>query len=126
MKSPGTHPALRSVALIVIAMALLFLNREQTGEPWHSALILATIIAGYILTGSMLAVALASAAMAGLYIDIQSPEFAPKYLYPGITVGALSVCLLVIVRRWRAHIRATHQARWQRRHKGGAKKSKTT
>ena len=117
MKSPGTHPITRAIALAALLAAMLTLNRDALPMIWHWLLIVAVIFAGYALTGSIIAVSLAATLLAAIHSDLGAPDITSRIVYPAIAVLALLTTLLSVIQRWRARIQATHDARWATRSK---------
>lgn len=101
----------------MIALGLFVIDTNST-HLLHQVVWPAVIVLGfYLVTRAPLATALIVAALAILHADSASTLLAPRIIYPAAALLALSLCVVILTRRFRHRIRATHNARWSNRSK---------
>ena len=64
---------------------------------------------------NVLAVALAVIALAGIRSDLDNPDWVPSLAYPALTLAAFTVAATLLIKRFRARMIATCDARNARR-----------
>jgi hypothetical protein len=101
----------------VVLLAACVVAYEPTGtELWHRLVLpLAMAAAAWLMVQNVVAVALGTALLAGIHSAPGGSDPVQAIAYPVVTAAATVVLVTVWIGRFRARIRATHQARWQDR-----------
>ena len=105
----------RGIGVILMGAILFTLDIAQE-TVWH-ALILPVLlgIAAYLITQSLMAVALAVATLAFANADLDAEFWVTRWAYPGIAIVAAAVCVCLAAARFIARVRDTRAARWAHR-----------
>ncbi len=111
---------------VLVILAALTLYGPSTDQSALAELVLPLIIgaAAVLVVQNLLAVLLAGALLAGIHAnwDLSAWGGAPtadswveNTAYPLVCIACLLGSLAILIKRFRQKIRATHEARWQRR-----------
>ena len=116
----GSGPGLPAILNRIVGLALILsflLGYEPGGSGLGNNVLLplALALGSWLILRSALALALAATLLAGAHSVPGANDVAPGLIYPGIAVGAALVVLASLGHRFRRHILATRDARWQQR-----------
>jgi hypothetical protein len=111
---------LRWRVLGVALLAICIVAYEPAAETaWHRLwLPIGMAGAAWLMVQNLAAVCLGAALLAGIHSDPGSADWIPARAYPAVALIASIVLAAILARRFRAHIRATHAARWRHRRDG--------
>mgnify|MGYP006223302557 CR=1 FL=1 len=85
-------------------------------NPLHQLWLPLMLAAGaYLMTQSIMAVAIACGTLAFTHINSTSPFWVESIAYPSIVFVCLTVIAMTLIQRFRKRIKATHDERWARR-----------
>lgn len=110
-----THLAQRGAGLLLAAGILFVLDLDNAHALQQLWLPLGLAVAAYLMTRSLMAVGLATLALAVVHIDFSSAGWVEAWAYPLIALGSFIVCATVALGRFRRHVADTHEARWAQR-----------
>ncbi len=101
-------------SLLILAALISF--RPGSATLFHQLLIPLLFVCGVLLvTKAYLATALAVAALAAVATAPGSEDPVPGLVYPAIAAIAGGLSFYILIQRFRGHIDATHDERWQAR-----------
>ena len=103
----------RGLGILLLALCFLFWDQDSQHFLHTVVLPLSVVIAALLITRAYLAVAMGSSAIAWLGTNAVTTTIANLYL--GFAIVATAITLVLIVQRFRAHMTATHKARWEER-----------
>jgi len=111
---------LRWRVLGVALLAICIVAYEPAAETaWHRLwLPIGMAGATWLMVQNLAAVCLGTVLLAGIHSDPGSADWIPARAYPVVALLAGTVLLVILARRFRTHIRATHAIRWQHRRDG--------
>lgn len=119
--SRGGRPAVlenlhwRLAGLVLLGVLVVVYQPEQ-GGPWDRlAVPIAMAFATWMLVQNAAAVALGAGLLAAIHSAPGSGDWISGVGYPALAALCALILLAVMVRRFRRHIAATHDARWRRR-----------
>ena len=104
----------------VVLLAVCVVAYEPTADTaWHRLLLpLGMALAAWLMVQNLAAVALGTFLLAAIHGDPGAGDAITGIGYPVVAAVAGLTLLGILVQRFRARIRATHDARWQRRRDG--------
>jgi len=112
----GRQRLWQRIAVALLLFACLSYLDPQSAHWLHRLIIpLGLALAAWLLTGALLAVALACFCLSLVHADLDSTQWIEAWAYPALATASLGVAAVIITRRFRGHIRETHDARWQNR-----------
>lgn len=106
---------LRGAGVAVLILCLLWYvpGADSTAQRlWLPLLMAAGALA---LTRNLTAVALGGTLLAAIHSDLQATAWIDRLAYPLLALLGALVLAVVLIRRFRARIAATHDARWANR-----------
>ena len=111
------HLSLR-MAGVVVTLAVLFVIDLTVDDVVNQLWLPLLLAAGaYLMTLSLMAVAIAVGSLALLHADIAAAFWVPATAYPMlVAVSALIICW-ILIQRFRQRIKDTHEERWANRSK---------
>ena len=104
------------LAGVVVVLAVLFvidLNIDNAANQLWLPLLLAA--GAYLMTLSLMAVAIATATLAFLHMDLSATFWVPAVAYPSLVAISAAFILWVQLKRFRQRIKDTHEERWAER-----------
>ena len=103
-------PRLLGLATVLVCLALY----DPAGESAVQRLLLPLLMAAgaWALVQNLAAVALTIAVLGVIHLDLSSGDWIGRIAWPLLTLAATVVFLTILVRRFRARIAETHEARW--------------
>lgn len=110
-----SHPWSRAAGVAAAAVIVFFLDTQSVSALHRLILPLGLAVSAWLMTRSLMAVAFATFTMAAISTRWSAASWIPSIAYPGIAAVALTVCLIIITRRFRERIAATHEERWSQR-----------
>ena len=114
-KGPLNNLSLR-LAGVVIILAVLFvidLNIEDAVNQLWLPLLLAA--GAYLMTLSLMAVAITAATLAFLHMELSATFWVPAIAYPALLIICGFYIAWVLLLRFRQRIKDTHEERWANR-----------
>lgn len=117
MEQPAiNHLSLRmaGVTLILAVLFVLDLNVNDAANQLWLPLLLAA--GAYLMTLSLMAVAISIGTLAILHVDLTSEFWVPAMAYPLLVTVSGVVIAGILLQRFRQRIKDTHDARWANRH----------
>jgi len=101
----------------VVLLGACVVAYEPTGtDVWHRLILpLGMAAATWLMVQNVVAVALGTALLAAIHSAPGSSDPIQAIAYPAVATVAALVLVAVWIARFRARIRTTHEARWQRR-----------
>ena len=114
-KTPLNKLSLR-LAGVVIILAVLFvidLNIDDAVNQLWLPLLLAA--GAYLMTLSMMAVAITAATLAFLHMELSATFWVPAIAYPALLIICGFYIVWVLLQRFRQRIKDTHEERWANR-----------
>jgi len=107
-----TRDAIRRAGGLILVVTFL-LAWEPDGSGTLDRLVLPFVAAAgaYLVIGSVLAVALAVAALAGIHSHLGADDWISSRAYPGAAIVAATLAAGIALRRFRARMRETREAR---------------
>jgi len=104
----------------VLLLAVCVVLYEPAGETiLHRLLLpLGMAAAAWLMVQNLAAVAFGTALLAAIHGNPGSTDPITGVAYPAVAATAGLVLTIILVRRFRARVRDTHDARWQRRRAG--------
>ena len=106
------------LAGVVVILAVIFvinLNVDDTTNQLWLPLLLA--VGAYLMTLSLMAVAITVATLAVLHTDLAASFWVPAMAYPVLAVVSGFVISWLLIQRFRQRIQDTHKERWANRHR---------
>lgn len=105
---------------VVLTLFTIFVIDLNQITPMHQLWLPLMLAAGaYLMTQSLMAVAIASGTLAFTHINAASPFWVESIAYPGIVMLSIGIILTTLIQRFRQRIKATHAARWAQRQRRG-------
>lgn len=106
---------LRTAGVVVLVLCLLWYvpGADSTTQRLWLPLLMAA--GAWALTRNLTAVALGGTLLAAIHSDLQAAEWIDRLAYPLLALLGALVLTAILVRRFRARIAATHDARWANR-----------
>ena len=105
---------------VVLTLFTIFVIDLNQITPLHQLWLPLMLAAGaYLMTQSLMAVAIASGTLAFTHINTTSPFWVESIAYPGIVTLSIGIILTTLMQRFRQRIKATHAARWAQRQRRG-------
>lgn len=114
-KGPLNNLSLR-LAGVVIILAVLFvidLNIDDAVNQLWLPLLLAA--GAYLMTLSLMAVAITAATLAFLHMELSATFWVPAIAYPALLIICGFYIAWVLLQRFRQRIKDTHEERWANR-----------
>ena len=114
-KTPLNKLSLR-LAGVVIILAVLFvvdLNIDDAVNQLWLPLLLAA--GAYLMTLSLMAVAITAATLAFLHMELSATFWVPAIAYPALLIICCFYIAWVLLQRFRQRIKDTHEERWANR-----------
>ena len=114
-KGPLNNLSLR-LAGVVIILAVLFvidLNIDDAVNQLWLPLLLAA--GAYLMTLSLMAVAITAATLAFLHMELSATFWVPAVAYPALSTICGFYIAWVLMKRFRQRIKDTHEERWANR-----------
>ena len=114
-KGPLNNLSLR-LAGVVIILAVLFvidLNIDDAVNQLWLPLLLAA--GAYLMTLSLMAVAITAATLAFLHMELSATFWVPAIAYPALLIICGFYITWVLLQRFRQRIKDTHEERWANR-----------
>ena len=114
-KGPLNNLSLR-LAGVVIILAVLFvidLNIDDAVNQLWLPLLLAA--GAYLMTLSLMAVAITAATLAFLHMELSATFWVPAIAYPALLIICGFYIAWVLLQRFRKRIKDTHEERWANR-----------
>ncbi len=106
---------IRMFGLVLVGLVLFTLDGQST-SPLHTLFLpLVMAVGAACALRNVLAVALAVIALAGIRSDFDNPDWVPSLAYPALTLAAFAVAATLLIKRFRARMIATRDARNARR-----------
>ena len=104
------------LAGVVLTLGSVFMIDLNQINPLHQLWLPLMLAAGaYLMTQSIMAVAIACGTLAFTHINSASPFWVESIAYPSIVFVCLTVIAMTLIQRFRKRIKATHDERWARR-----------
>jgi predicted membrane protein len=101
---------------VALALGSIFVIDLNQITPVHQLWLPLLLAAGaYLMTQSLMAVAIASGTLAYIHINTASPFWVDSIAYPIIVFVSGAIIAITLIKRFRQRIAATHEARWARR-----------
>jgi hypothetical protein len=107
----------RIVGIVIMGAVLFTLDLGQPNVAHALGLPLLLAAAAYLITQSLMAVALATFTLAAANADLGADFWVLRWGYPTVAAISLAVCLVLAAVRFRDRVRATREARWANREK---------
>jgi len=101
------------VALTLGAIFTIDLNQMTPVHQLWLPLLLAT--GAYLMSQSLMAIAIACGTLAYTHINSASPFWVESFAYPLIALCSIAIIGRTLLKRFRQRIAATHNARWAER-----------
>jgi hypothetical protein len=101
----------RSIGLLLVLIFLLAWEPNASGALDRIALPILAALGAYLVIGSVLAVAIAVAALAAVHSDLGAADWIASRAYPGAALAAGAVAAAIAWRRFGARVRETRDAR---------------
>lgn len=117
MKAPAVMERLpwRVAGLILLGL-LVVIYQPDAGGPLHRLLIpIGMALGAWLLVQNGVAVALGAGLLAALHSDPGAADWIVARAYPALAVFSFLVLAVLLGRRFRRHIAATHDDRWRHR-----------
>lgn len=125
-ESLKTNWSWRLLGVAVVLLCVVFYEPAQGGLMQRLVLPLVMSISAIFIVQNVLSVMLAGALLAGIHsnwslfsidlaTEVNTEAWIEGFAYPTITILCLLIAGTILVQRFRRHIRATHDARWQAR-----------
>lgn len=103
---------------IAICSAVLFTMDLAQASVMHALILpLLLALAAYLITQSLMAVALASFTLALANADLAADFWVIRWAYPALAVLGIGTCLSLLVKRFRKRIETTREERWAPRNR---------
>ena len=100
----------------MLTLGSVFMIDLNQINPLHQLWLPLMLAAGaYLMTQSIMAVAIACGTLAFTHINSASPFWVESIAYPSIVFVCLTVIAMTLIQRFRKRIKATHDERWARR-----------
>lgn len=116
MEKPSLqYPSLR-IAGVVVTLSVLFiidLNIDDATNQLWLPLLLAS--GAYLMTLSVMAVAIAVGTLALLHMDLTATFWVPATAYPMLVAISAVIISWILLQRFRQRIQDTHEERWANR-----------
>jgi hypothetical protein len=101
---------------VVLTLGTIFMIDLNQINPLHQLWLPLLLAAGaYLMTQSIMAVAIACGTLAFTHINSASPFWVESIAYPGITLVCVVIIATTLIQRFRRRIKATHDERWAQR-----------
>ena len=108
------------VAGLVLLGVLVVAYQPESGGPVQRLLIpVGMALATWLMVQTVMAVALGAGLLAAIHSDPGAGDWIAGSAYPLLACLCGIILGVVLVQRFRRHIAATHDARWQARRNGG-------
>ena len=103
-------PRLVGLAVVLVCLAVY----DPGGDSVQQRLLLPLLMAAgaWALVQNLAAVALAVAVLGVIHLDLGSGDWIDRIAWPLLTLAATAAFVWILVRRFRARIAETHEARW--------------
>ncbi len=109
------HLPWRIAGLVALAV-LVVLYQPETGGALNGVVIpVAMALATWLLVQKVIAVALGAGLLAAIHSAPGSGDWVVGIAYPALAATCALILALVLGRRFRRHMAATHEARWRHR-----------
>lgn len=116
----------RLLGVAVVLLCVVFYEPAQGGLFQRLLLPIIMGISAVFIVQNLLAVVLAGSLLAGIHSNwsmfsitlanqVGTEQWIDGFAYPVVTIICVITAAAILVKRFRAHIRATHDARWQAR-----------
>lgn len=103
---------------VVLTLSTIFIIDLNQITALHQLWLPLMLSAGaYLMTQSVMAVAIACGTLAFTHINSASPFWVESIAYPGIVVVSVGIIATTVLQRFRQRIKATHDERWAQRQK---------
>lgn len=103
---------------VVLTLSTIFIIDLNQITALHQLWLPLMLAAGaYLMTQSLMAVAIACGTLAFTHINSTSPFWVESIAYPGIVVVSVGIIATTVLQRFRQRIKATHDERWAQRQK---------
>ena len=97
---------------VVLTLGTIFMIDLNQINPLHQLWLPLLLAAGaYLMTQSIMAVAIACGTLAFTHINSASPFWVESIAYPGITLVCVLIIATTLIQRFRRRIKATHDER---------------
>ena len=101
---------------VTLTLGSIFVIDLNQVTPVHQLWLPLLLTAGaYLMTQSLMAVAIACGTLAYIHINTASPFWVDSTAYPIIVFLSGAIIAMTLFKRFRQRISATHEARWARR-----------
>lgn len=111
------RPRQRLAGLFLIFLGLALYDPESPAAV-HRLLLPALLAVGaWALVQNVAAVAIATAVLGVIHLDLEAGSWIDRYAYPAVTAAAVLTLLAIGVQRFRRRIVETREARWSERGK---------
>ena len=101
------------IALTLVGIFVIDLNQMTALHQLWLPLLLA--LGAYLMSQSLMAIAIACGTLAYIHINSASPFWVESTAYPVIVILSVAIIGSTLIQRFRRRIAATHQARWAAR-----------
>jgi len=106
------RPLLRLAGLATVLACLAFYDPDAGSGLQRLALPLLMALGAWALVQNLAAVALAVAVLGVIHLDLDGDDWIDSIAWPTLTLAAVIALLVIMIRRFRARIAETHEARW--------------
>jgi hypothetical protein len=105
----------RLAGVVLLALCVVVYEPAADSVLQRLVLPLGMALAAWLMVQNLVAVALGAFLLAAIHGDPGASDPVTGIGYPAVAAAAGLTLLIIFVRRFRARIAATHEARWQRR-----------
>ncbi len=106
------RPVPRLIGLATVLVCLALYDPDGTTALQRLLLPLLMAAGAWALVQNLAAVALTVAVLGVIHLNLDGGDWIDRVAWPVLTLAATGVCLAILIRRFRARIAATHEARW--------------
>ena len=118
MDKPSLQYLSLRMAGVVVTLAVLFVIDLNVDNPTNQLWLPLLLAAGaYLMTLSVMAVAIAVGSLALLHTDLAAAFWVPATAYPALVSISVVTIGWILLQRFRQRIRDTHEERWANRGK---------
>jgi len=110
-----SHMGRRIAGVVVLSGCLLAYDPGATDLLQRGLLPALMALAAWGLVQNLAAVALGVAVLAGIHSDLHAPHWLDHLAFPAISAAAAVTFGIIVWRRFRRRIQATHDHRWRDR-----------
>ncbi|MCB1684498.1 MAG: hypothetical protein R3E82_17800 [Pseudomonadales bacterium] len=113
MNGPGLWLRGTGVGVLILCLLWYVPGADSTAQRLWLPLLMAA--GTWALTRNLAAVALGGTMLAAIHSDLQATQWIDRLAYPLLALLGALILAVILLRRFRARIAATHDARWANR-----------